>query len=1002
MRIVIDLQACQTTGSRHRGIGRYSLSLVKAMLRQTTQHEFYILLSGLFPDTIEYLRAEFSEYLPVERIVVWHAPKNVAENFESNQWRCKTAQIAREQMLHNLRPDLVHVTSLFEGSGDDAVTSVGVLPSNFITAVTLYDLIPYVYASKYLQDESQKGWYFRKLHHLKRADLLLAISEASRVEGINYLLFPEEKVVNISSAVDEQFQIISMSERDNQALRVRYQLHRPFVMYTGGIDLRKNIDALIHAFAALPQSIQTQYQLAIVCSVHQSERDRLCKLAKKLGMKDDAMVLTGFVPDADLPLLYQICHLFVFPSWHEGFGLPALEAMACGAAVIAANTSSLPEVIGLQEALFDPHSVEDISNKILEVLGNDVLLKRLKQHGIEQAKKFSWDASAAIAIAAFEQKLDEKIKGAKLNSTCNHQYLKPKLAFVTPLPPIESGIAIYNVDLILALEKFYEITIITDQVQVIEPGLSANFPIKDSVWFELNAFHFERIMYHFGNSPAHAYMYDLFEQFPGLVVLHDFYLGDSLAYLEMNQIKPSIWSNALYQSHGYASLLKTKDPTQHRHLIHHYPVSSGLLRNAHGIISHSQFSLQLAAQWMQSEIVIDWKVIPHLRNLPMQIEASKVNEIKKLLGWKDSDFLICSFGLLGESKSNQDVLDAFLSSNLIQNTNCHLVFVGKNEVNDYGVKLEKSIVESGYSDRIHITGFVDNGVYEQYLQIADMAVQLRKHTRGESSGSVLDCLAYGVPVIVNDIGAMSEIPKNIVVSLDKTFTNENLKQTIETLSLDNKLRQELSRLSKQYIEEERSVNKISQQYNDAIEYFYQNNLGSRLRQSVSAIANVEAKPESQDDVIELMRCLSLNSRVLTQKTLWVNVSAWQTHDELSSEYKEKIFSLLSLETTFRIELIQIRNSQFHYARKWVEKALDLSFNLNDDLVEFTSGDYYLELRNSKNTPNLTLAQEDSVSHSQKLHIVGVLNIEEEIYRNNFYISQVERKELEDCLNKIRT
>lgn len=1002
MRIVIDLQACQTTGSRHRGIGRYSLSLAKAMLRQKTQHEFYILLSGLFPDTIESLRAEFSTYLPVERIVVWYAPKNVAENFDGNQWRCKAAQIAREQMLQNLRPDLVHVTSLFEGSGDDAVTSVGVLPTNFITAVTLYDLIPYVYASKYLQDERQKGWYFRKLHHLKRADLLLAISDASRVEGINYLHLPNEKVVNISSAVDEQFQIISMSERDNQALRDRYQLHRPFVMYTGGIDLRKNIDALIHAFAALPPSMQTQYQLAIVCSVHQSERDRLIELARNLGVKEDAMVLTGFVPDADLPLLYQACHLFVFPSWHEGFGLPALEAMACGAAVIAANTSSLPEVIGLQEALFDPHSVEDISNKILEVLGNDEFLQRLKKHGIEQAKKFSWDTSAAIAITAFEKKFDEKIKDAKLNLTCNHQYLKPKLAFVSPLPPIESGIAIYNVELILALEKFYEITIIADQVQVSEPSLSANFPIKDSVWFELNAFHFDRIMYHFGNSPAHAYMYDLFEKFPGMVVLHDFYLGDSLAYLEMNQIKPSIWSNALYQSHGYASLLKANDPTQHRQLIHHYPVSSSLIRNAHGVISHSQFSLQLAAKWMQSEIILDWKIIPHLRNLPIQIETNKVNEIKKSLGWKDSDFLICSFGLLGESKSNQDVLDAFLKSNLLQNTNCHLVFVGKNEANDYGVKLEKSILESEYAEQIHITGFVDNGVYEQYLQIADMAVQLRKHTRGESSGSVLDCLAYGVPVIVNDIGAMSEIPKSIVVSLDKNFTNENLKQAIETLSLNGKLRQELSRLSKQYIEEERGVNKISQQYNDAIEYFYQNNLGSRLRQSVSTIAKVEAKPESQDDVIELMKCLSLNSRVFTQKTLWVNVSEFLTFDELISEYKEKIIALLSLETTFRIELIYIKNAQFHYARRWVAKALDLTFNMNDDLVEFTSGDYYLELETSKIISNLTSVQDSSAFDSQSLHIVGVLNIEEENYQNNPYISQDERNELEDCLNKIKT
>ena len=113
-------------------------------------------------------------------------------------------------------------------------------------------------------------------------------------------------------------------------------------------------------------------------------------------------MLTGFVPEEDLLVLYNLCKAFVFPSWHEGFGLPALEAMSCGRAVIGANTSSVPEVIGRDDALFDPMSDSSIAAKLEEVLTNDAFRSELERHGLEQAKRFSWDASAQRAIAAFE------------------------------------------------------------------------------------------------------------------------------------------------------------------------------------------------------------------------------------------------------------------------------------------------------------------------------------------------------------------------------------------------------------------------------------------------------------------------------------------------------------------------------------------------------------------------------------------------------------------------
>lgn len=116
-------------------------------------------------------------------------------------------------------------------------------------------------------------------------------------------------------------------------------------MYTGGIDHRKNIEGLIKAWSELPMQLRRTHQLAVVCHANENDKLRLYDLAASFGLKDCDLVLTGFVPDEDLLLLYNACELFVFPSWHEGFGLPALEAMQCGKPVLAANRASLPEVV---------------------------------------------------------------------------------------------------------------------------------------------------------------------------------------------------------------------------------------------------------------------------------------------------------------------------------------------------------------------------------------------------------------------------------------------------------------------------------------------------------------------------------------------------------------------------------------------------------------------------------------------------------------------------------
>ena len=195
MRILIDLQGAQGD-SQNRGIGRYALALALGIARNRGAHEVLVALSDLFPETIEPIRAAFNGVLPKNNIHVWCAEPGVAFVDTSSAGRRRNAEAQREVFLTALRPDMVIVTSQFEGIADDSVTSI----KRFIdgpTAVVFYDLIPLIYKDTYLNDRVNSDWYYEKLGQFKNADLFLAISESSRVECMDRLGIDTDQIVNI-------------------------------------------------------------------------------------------------------------------------------------------------------------------------------------------------------------------------------------------------------------------------------------------------------------------------------------------------------------------------------------------------------------------------------------------------------------------------------------------------------------------------------------------------------------------------------------------------------------------------------------------------------------------------------------------------------------------------------------------------------------------------------------------------------------------------------------
>ena len=440
MRIVIDMQGAQSD-SRFRGIGRFTKSLTQAMVRRANQHEIILVLNAQMPESIPSIFRDFEDLLPPGHIRIFDVPATTQEG----GWENEVSEVLRESFLASLKPDVVLLTSVIEGFMGMAVTSIGRFSPELKTAAILYDLIPLLHPDDYLYTTEIRNYYQWKIEWLKRSDVLLGISDSSCGEGISHLGKREDQVVNISGAIGSEFQQPKVDESILALLLKNLEINRNFVLYApGGFDPRKNFERLIAAYSAMSGALRARHQLVIVSKLQPEHRQQLVQLSDKYGLAPDELVLPGYVEDADLIALYAAATLFVFPSLHEGFGLPVLEAMACGAPTIGSNCTSVPEVIGWNEALFDPYSVDAIRAKMAQALEDGAFRDQLKAHSALQSKKFSWDTCADRALVALETLHAAPIPDrVRFNEARGHQHLIQTIANIQR-PEYLNPIALQN------------------------------------------------------------------------------------------------------------------------------------------------------------------------------------------------------------------------------------------------------------------------------------------------------------------------------------------------------------------------------------------------------------------------------------------------------------------------------------------------------------------------------------------------------------------------------
>ena len=544
MRVAIDLQGAQC-GSRARGIGRYSKALALAMAQTRGDHQLNILLSGNFPDAVEELRDALAPFLAPEDIRVWYGPGRQTSRDPDDTQRLAAAERIRAEVIHAVRPDLLLVSSMFEGFADDAVTA---FPADRMAPPTIsicYDFIPLSRPKVYLGSESAQNWYYRRLLQLMHQEGVLCISQSAQREVAAELGLIGDRAIDIQAGVAPGFRPAKPGDEAGEAVLLRYGLMPGYVLCVGAVEERKNLTGLIRAYGTLPVALRQKHPLVATGWNDEHGLPPLRKLAAQVGLSNGELrLLTDFVPDRDLPALYRGSAVAICPSLHEGFGLPVLEAMACGVAALCSNVSSLPEVMDRTDAQFDPHDPASIAHRLRTTLEDDTFRSDLAAYGLDRAAQFTWAKTAQRAWQAAER----FAAGATWPATQR----KLRLGVIASL---EGNVAPLR-RMLLALARWYEVEILSDDPAPADPMLRANFRVRPDATLGTNPV--DRLVYYPGDDASlAARSLRLLDCYPGVVLIGPGSFTDALRHATGRDAEslPSL----LLEVHGWRAVVAWRD-----------------------------------------------------------------------------------------------------------------------------------------------------------------------------------------------------------------------------------------------------------------------------------------------------------------------------------------------------------------------------------------------------------------------------------------------------------
>ena len=372
MKIGIDGRAAKWY--RGTGIGTYTYQLINSINKVDNINDYLVFLP-------ENSALDLSDNFDIEL---------VRATASTNFWD----EVRVPNILDDNNIDLYHVPQ----NGVGLYTNI-----NCHKAITLHDIIPLrmpeTVSDRYLYIFNNE---LPKI--INNCDGILTVSEFSKQDIAKEFNFPKNKIFVTHLAAEDIYRPLDKCQC-KKILEKEYNIKGDFILYVGGFSPRKNIIGLIEAFSLLPNDIKKNLKLVIT-----GKKGISYDLYKKRAIElhiEDAVIFTDFIPLENLPVFYNASELLVYPSFYEGFGLPPLEAMACGTPVIASNVTSLPEICYDSALLINPYDINELKNSIELVLKDNHLRSKMIKQGLIQSSKYSWNITAKSTIKAY----NEIIKG---------------------------------------------------------------------------------------------------------------------------------------------------------------------------------------------------------------------------------------------------------------------------------------------------------------------------------------------------------------------------------------------------------------------------------------------------------------------------------------------------------------------------------------------------------------------------------------------------------------
>ncbi|MFA6941610.1 MAG: glycosyltransferase family 1 protein [Clostridiaceae bacterium] len=368
MKVAIDCRGINWY--KGTGIGTYTDNILLGLLKIDREDMFYLPWAG----------DDYKKYKKSNSLFILSSKKH--HSFFENSYFPK--------YLSDENIDIYHIPQNGLGLSDN-------LSSKLI--ITIHDLIPYI------MPETVGNGYLKKFiscvpKSIYKADKIITVSEYSKKDILRY--FPvEEKNVHVTPlAASRMFRPMD-KEKCQSFIKEKYNINSPFILYIGGFSKRKNVESVIDSFINIYKSLPVKFSLVIAGSGKETLNELKSKVSS-FNMENE-IIFTGFLEDDMLPVFYNGCSVFVYPSFYEGFGLPPLEAMSCKTPVISSNTSSIPEVVGDSGLLINPYSKTELGDAMLKLLSSESLLSFYGDLGYERSKLFSWEETAAKTLEVYKK-----------------------------------------------------------------------------------------------------------------------------------------------------------------------------------------------------------------------------------------------------------------------------------------------------------------------------------------------------------------------------------------------------------------------------------------------------------------------------------------------------------------------------------------------------------------------------------------------------------------------